>query len=134
MTRIADASAVFASLVEDGPRGDWARENFEGQDLAAPSLMRYEVLNTLRRHVASGLVTAALVRNAMASFSELPVQEWPLQALAERAWELRDNFTIFDASYIALAEMLDATLVTLDARLARGPGVRCRVAVFGVDT
>ena len=54
----------------------------------------------------------------------------PYDALAERAWELRDDLTIYDATYVALAELLRTTLLTLDVRLARAPGPRCPIRVY----
>lgn len=62
---------------------------------------------------------------------ELPVDWWGYSALADRTWSLRHNVTTYDASHVALAEMLDAPLVTLDRRLARAPGIRCEVLTPG---
>ena len=58
---------------------------------------------------------------------DLPIELWPYEPLAQRAWELRGNASVDDASYVALAELVDAPLVTLDAKLAGAPGIRCRV-------
>lgn len=52
----------------------------------------------------------------------------PYELLAPRAWELRANLSIHDAAYVALAELADATLVTLDGRIGGAPGLRCTVA------
>jgi predicted nucleic acid-binding protein len=60
----------------------------------------------------------------------LPVELWPYAPLAERVWELRENITSYDASYVALAELLDTTLVTIDGRLAKAPGPRCRIEAY----
>ena len=57
----------------------------------------------------------------------LPLQLWPYDAVAGRAWEMRETLTTYDASYVALAELLDADLVTLDQRLARASGPRCAI-------
>ena len=57
------------------------------------------------------------------------VKLWPLKALTTRAWALRESVTCYDACYVALAELLDVPLVTLDRRLARAPGPRCTVLV-----
>ena len=70
------------------------------------------------------------MRVALAELLALPVILVPFAHLATRAWELRANLTMYDASYVALAELLDAPLVTLDARIARAPGVRCEVRAF----
>ena len=60
-----------------------------------------------------------------------PGERWPVQQLQPRAWELRNNVRSYDAIYVALAEALDAPLITLDARLARASGVRCIVELAG---
>jgi predicted nucleic acid-binding protein len=56
---------------------------------------------------------------------------YPHTPLAERIWDLRENLTAYDAAYIALAEALDAPLVTMDARLARAPGIRAVIELYG---
>jgi predicted nucleic acid-binding protein len=58
----------------------------------------------------------------------LTIEHWPYELLATRAWELRQNMSIYDAGYVALAELTDATLVTLDHRISGTPGLRCAVA------
>lgn len=58
----------------------------------------------------------------------MPPPSWPYGLLSRRAWVLRPNLTTYDASYVALAEFLDVTLVTLDRRIGRAPGVRCAVS------
>jgi predicted nucleic acid-binding protein len=64
----------------------------------------------------------------------LAVERYPYSFMARRAWQLRDNLTVFDASHVALAELLDAPLVTLDASLARATGPRCEFLVYpGTD-
>jgi predicted nucleic acid-binding protein len=60
----------------------------------------------------------------------LPIELWPYLPLAERVWELRENLTAYDASCVALAELLGTSLVTLDARLARESGPRCPIAGY----
>jgi predicted nucleic acid-binding protein len=59
---------------------------------------------------------------------DLAIEQWPAEILAPRVWELRGNLSSYDAGYVALAEYTAATLVTLDRRLARAPGLRCTVA------
>jgi predicted nucleic acid-binding protein len=60
----------------------------------------------------------------------LPLRRYPHGPLLSRIWELRDNLTVYGAAYVALAEALDAPLLTVDARLARAPGVRCQVELL----
>ncbi|MBA4179526.1 MAG: VapC toxin family PIN domain ribonuclease [Anaerolinea sp.] len=133
MTLVADASAVLALLIDRGEAGQWAARHLSEDEVAAPSLLHFEVANAIRRHVAAKLLEPRPARLAHEALLALQIEATPYPVVARRAWELRENFTLFDASYIALAEMLGATLVTLDARLSRGPGVRCPVLVFNPD-
>lgn len=58
---------------------------------------------------------------------DLPLRRAPHRVLLPRCWSLRENLTIYDASYVALAEELNVVLLTADVRLSRAPGLRCRV-------
>ena len=124
---VCDASAVVAVLLDSGPDGRWATATLTGADLAAPSLLRFEAANIVRRHELARLIGADQAAQARADLLDLPVQEWPYEVLAGRAWELRGNLTIYDASYVALAELLDVPMVTLDRALSAAPGLRCSV-------
>jgi predicted nucleic acid-binding protein len=68
------------------------------------------------------------ISQAHADLLDLAIELWPYDLLATRAWELRLKLSIYDATYIALAEITDLTLVTLDKRLAKAPGTRCPIA------
>lgn len=124
---VCDASAVVAALVDGGPDGTWAAGRLAGRRLLAPHLMPFEVANILRRQELSGAVTADVAAQAHADLLDLGVQLWPYETLAVGVRVLRANLTAYDAAYVALAELVDAPLVTLDARIARAPGVRCAV-------
>src|SRR5688572_3299894 len=63
----------------------------------------------------------------------LSIDLWPYEVLAPRVWELRENMSAYDGSYVALAEMTGTTLATLDTRIARAPGVRCKVVTPRVN-
>lgn len=125
---VCDASAVTALLIDGGPDGAWAAKLFSGVYLAAPSLVDFETANILRRHELAGLISPDQAAQAHADLLDLEVEHWPYELLAKRAWELRLSLSIYDASYVALAEHLHATLVTLDQRIARAPGPRCVIA------
>jgi len=117
-----------AMLVDGGSSGQWATEVLkDAGDLLAPHLAMFEAANILRRHQAADLVTADQAAQAHADLLDLPINLWPYELLAARGWQLRENLTIYDASYVALAEMTGAVLATLDARIARAPGVRCPI-------
>ncbi|MGI8800148.1 MAG: type II toxin-antitoxin system VapC family toxin [Pseudonocardia sp.] len=124
---VADASAVVAMLSDARAPGQWATACLVGAQLAAPRLMPFEAANAFRRQQRVGELDATGATLAQLDLQSLPVQLWPHQPLAERAWQLRDNFSYYDACYLALAELLDAPLVTLDRRLAQAPGPRCVV-------
>lgn len=126
MTLALDASTLVAALVDGGPDGRWAEERCAEGPLVAPHLLPVEVASILRRAVASGRVSEDTAALAHADLVSLPVTLFPYEPVAERIWELRGNVTPYDAWYVALAEALDVPLATLDGRLARAPGPRCR--------
>jgi predicted nucleic acid-binding protein len=125
---VCDASALTALLLDGGPDGQWVTEAFSGADLAAPSLVRFETANIVRRHELAGLISPDQAAQAHADLLDLAIEHWPYELLAARTRLLRLNLAIYDASYVALAELLGATLVTLDRRIGRAPGLRCAIA------
>jgi predicted nucleic acid-binding protein len=127
---VIDGSALVALLADAGPAGTWVAEHIAGSWLAAPCLALFETANILRRQAAAGLLDQTQATLAHRDLVALALDLWPYAPLADRAWRLRENYTAYDASYVALAEMLDAPLVTLDSRLARSPGARCRVLAY----
>ena len=126
---VLDSSALVALLVDAGPTGDWAAEAVRSAEIAAPELALFETGNVLRRRQLAGDLEPVETTLAHSDLLALPLQLWPYAALAERAWALRGALTIHDASYMALAELLDASVLTLDRRLARAGGVHCPVLV-----
>lgn len=127
MTVVVDASCVVAALVDDGPVGRWAEAHVLSGALAAPHVMPAEVSNVLRKAAGAGLLSSDVASLAHRDLDALPIQLLAYSPFADRVWELRSNLTAYDAWYVALAESLDAPLATLDHRLSRAPGVRCRV-------
>lgn len=125
MTLVVDASLVVAALVDGGPAGEWAEGVLLSDQLAAPHLMPVEGANVLRRAALAGDVTMDSASLAHADLQALRVDLFPYDLVADRAWALRSNLTLYDAWYVALAELLDAKLATLDQRLARAPGPKC---------
>jgi len=124
---VCDASAAVAVLLDAGPAGRWATTTLNGSDLSVPSLFPFETANIIRRHELAALITADQAAQAHADLLDLAVEQWPYELLAARAWQLRGNLTMYDASYVALAERLDVALVTLDQGMGRAPDVRCAV-------
>jgi predicted nucleic acid-binding protein len=124
MTLVVDASAVVAALVDTGPAGTWA-EGLLTSTLVAPELLHAEVANVLRRAAGDGEITDDVASLAHADLVDLRIELVPYEPVAARVWELRHNLTAYDAWYVAVAELIDAPLATLDERLAAAPGPRC---------
>jgi len=128
---VCDASALVALLLDGGPDGHWVSRALSGADLLAPSLVGFEAANVIRRHDLAGQVSTDQAAQAHADLLDLAIESWPYEVLAPRAWQLRQNLSVYDASYVALAELTGATLVTLDERIRGAPGLRCTVATPG---
>ena len=126
-TLVLDSSAIVALLADAGPAGEWVAATAADVTLAAPSLALFETANVLRRQQLNGQLERVEASLAHEDLLALPLQLWPYDAVAERAWELRATLTAYDASYVALAELLDVDIVTLDERLARASGPRCTI-------
>jgi predicted nucleic acid-binding protein len=126
---VVDASVVVTGLADDGPDGDRIRRRFTGERLAAPQLLDLEVASVWRRLVAAGNLDERRATLALADLDAMRIERAPHRPLLDRCWELRHNLTIYDAAYVALAELLGTPLVTGDARLAEAPGVACAVEV-----
>src|SRR5829696_6398625 len=109
---VVDASVVVTALADDGEDGDRVRERLRGERLAAPHLIDLEVVSAWRRLAAAGHLDDRRVAMAMADLGALRIERAPHQPLVGRCWELRENLTVYDASYVALAEALDTVLLT----------------------
>lgn len=127
MIQVVDASAVVSALVDDSPTGRWCEQALQDGALVAPHLMPFEVANIVRRLVLCGVLDDTAGSLAIADVGRLAVELAPYRAVAERVWGLRDNLTVYDAAYVAAAELIGGRLVTLDARLAGAPNIRCEV-------
>ena len=129
MTLVADSSAIAAAIGLSDRVGDWARTTWATDELAAPHILPAEVANVLRRAVLLGHMSVESATIAHAELLDTRITLYPYEPLAARVWELRNNLTPYDAWYVALAEQLQAPLVTLDRRLARASGPRCEFRV-----
>ncbi len=126
----ADASVVVLALGDDGPDGEAARRRLCGERIAAPELLDVEVVSAWRRHETEGRLDPKRAALARSDLRDLRVERVSHRLLMERAWELRANATVYDAIYVALAEILSALLVTADGKLAKAPGIRCGIEVL----
>ncbi len=131
MTVVVNSSALAAALIDSGTDGEWARAQLAPQDLAAPEHLLVEVSNVLRRAVLAGQVGRDAAALAHRDLVQLPVELFPFAPLADRVWALHPTVSAYDAAFVAVAEALDAPLVTLDRRLARASGPRCAFVVPG---
>jgi predicted nucleic acid-binding protein len=127
---VTDASFLLVALSDDGHEGAGARARLRGEELAAPHLIDLAVTSVLRSALRVGRMTAQRARQALRDLADLDVERVAHTALLGRVWELRDNYTAYDASYIALAELFAAPLLTYDAKMAAGTGARCTFEVF----
>jgi predicted nucleic acid-binding protein len=119
---VIDASVLVAYLGEgEGEVAERAGDLLaaEGDELFAPHLVDAEVGHVLGRLVAAGELESADAESALVDLADLPLRRSPHTWLLDSAWRLRSNVSFYDALYLALAQELELTLVTLDARLAR---------------
>lgn len=101
--------------------------------LHIPQLCLVEVVQAFRALTLRGLIPAQRARLAIADLADLPATRHPADPLLPRIWQLRGQLTAYDANYVALAEALDAQLITADLRLARSGGHDARILVVGVE-
>src|SRR5262249_30802718 len=128
---VADASAVAEVLLRRQTADAIAARLFNsGLALHVPHLLDVEVAHVIRRHAAGGKIVAERGRELMTDLVELPIQRHAHDWLLPRVWELRHNLTAYDAVYVALAEALDAPLVTRDARLVAATNHSAKVEVM----
>jgi predicted nucleic acid-binding protein len=129
LSAVVDSSVVVAALVDTGDNGVWAEKILEQDDLYAPELLRVEAANVLRRLEQGKEITEQEANAAFEDLMELDIELHAFEAFSERVWELRHNVSSYDGWYVALAEALNLPLATLDGRLARAAGPKCRFVV-----
>ena len=128
---VVDASALLEVLLNTPVSAGIAERLFGQNDtLHAPHLVDLEIAQALRRYIRSGEVGAERSEQALEDLADLPLNRYPHDVFIFRIWSLRRNLTAYDAAYVALAEALDAPLITRDAAIARAPGHRARVEVI----
>lgn len=122
---VLDASAAVLALLNDGD----ARRIVAAEAVAVPHLVDAEVAQVLRGQVQRGRVTGRDAEAALGRWARLGLRRAAIVDFLARIWELRENVSAYDATYVALAEALGCRLVTGDGRLARAPGPRCAITV-----
>lgn len=125
---VADASVVVELLL--GRAQPLQELVLAGEQLAAPHLLDAEVGQVLRRFVLAGSLDVAAAQGALVDLDGLPLTRYAHRELLTRAFELRGNVTVYDGLYLALAELLEMSLLTADAALASVPGCTADVRVL----
>jgi predicted nucleic acid-binding protein len=127
---VVDASVVVTALADDGPDGDRARDRLRGERLVAPHVLDVEVVSAWRRLAVAGDLDDRRARLAIEDLRVLPLERVPHGPLVDRCWQLRHTLTVYDAAYVALAEVTQSLLLTADAKLAGAPGPRCEIELL----
>lgn len=116
---IVDASALLEVLLRAPAASQLEALMFEAaSSLHAPHLIDIEAAQVIGKFALNGSITASVGADALADLAGFPLQRYPHDFLLPRIWELRHAISAYDASYVALAEVLDMPLLTRDARLA----------------
>jgi predicted nucleic acid-binding protein len=128
---VLDASAAVELLLNT-PSGATLAERLRSPlvSLHAPHLIDLEVAQTLRRYVREGAINEERGELALEHLSLLDLNRYDHTTFLRRIWELKENFTAYDAAYVALAETLDAPLITGDGRLSRAPGTHADIELL----
>jgi len=125
---VVDASALLEVLLRTPTAQAIERRLFGLREtLHAPHLLDVEVAQVIRRYVRMREMEAERGAAALADLAEFPLHRYPHNFLLPRVWELRENLTAYDAVYVALAEILDSSLLTRDRRLAAAAGHQARI-------
>jgi predicted nucleic acid-binding protein len=130
---VVDASCLFEVLVGTTTAPSIRERLLEDPDHAAPHVVDVEVMGVVRKELLAGRLDATAAGQAIDDLRDWPGERYGHRSLLERAWELRSNVRGWDAVYVALAEGLDAPLVTMDGRLSRVRGLRCAVEVLSSE-
>ena len=129
---VLDASAVVEVVAHRRIDALLDRLN-QGGTLHAPHLIDVEVTNAIRDLVSRGELSIDGAWGARADAAEMSITFYPHALLLERAWQLRDTLSTYDAVYVSLAELLSAPLVTCDARLAAAHGHDADIELFALE-
>ena len=128
---IADASVILEVLLNTAIGAEVEKQLFAPeQTIHVPYLTDLEVLQVLWRYSRTSIISGVRARQVIEDYRDIPFNRYPHEVLLPRIWELRHNFTAYDAAYIALAEALDSPLMTCDRAFASMHGHRAKVMVF----
>ena len=134
---VVDASIIAVALADDGPDGDTARARLRGEDLTAPELLDLEVASVLRRQHAAGALDDRRAALALDDLQAMPIQRAPHRHLLRRCWELRENITVYDAAYVALAQIYSdaqrGPQAAVDVRAGKALGIGSEMVAPGLN-
>ena len=129
---VEDASVLVDARVNAGWPGELARAELRGRTvLEVPAIFAAEATSALRGLVRGGSLSTLRAATAPEQIRTVKTIQYPFEPFAHRVWELRDNLTVYDAWYVALAEWLGVEFITADERLAGASGLRCAVRHLG---
>ncbi len=128
---VLDASAAVDWLLQTSAGQSIENRIYSrNETLHAPHLLDLEVTQVLRRLALQGVVSVHRADQAVRDLLDLRIARYPHLVFLPRIWQLRHNFSAYDAAYAVLAEKLGGTLVTRDARLASASGHAAAVELF----
>lgn len=128
---VPDASVIVELLLATPAAPRVSQRLFAaGESLHVPELLDVEVTQALRRYYLMGNLTAQRGADALQDLVDLPLRRYSHEPFLPRIWALRRNVSAYDAAYVALAEALDANLVTRDSRLASASGIRTKIELI----
>jgi len=127
---VIEASAMVDALVDE-PANPELLALIADSELHAPSLLDYEVASALRGHALAGRLTEHRLADAVDDFGALHIDRYPLDRMMAGVLDIRENFTVYDAAYVVLAQALEAPMVTADAKLAEARTLGVDVRILG---
>ena len=128
---VVDSSVVLEILLQTPASATLTERLFSaGETMHAPHLLDVEVVQVLRRYSALGSLDDRRGAQALSDLVDWPIRRYPHSFMLERIWALRANLTAYDAAYVALAELLDAPLLTRDGKIAGAPGHQAHIELI----
>ncbi len=129
---VIDTSAIIDAIAAREPAPGLVERLSEDGDLHAPYLLDIEFLHALRAMTMRSEITAERAADARTDFAETALLRYSHEPLSDRIWGLRHNLSAYDAAFVALAEALEAPLITCDGRLASSTGHGAQIELFDV--
>lgn len=132
---VVDASVLANVVGDDGDDGDLARREVTvSGEVSAPDLVDVETTSVLRKRWLAGTISARRFAAALGDLEDLEIDRYPTLTFVKRAYELRHNLNAYDATYVALAELLGCELLTGDRKLQKSPGPRCTIRLLQTES